>query len=185
MESLVGYSKEDPAIFKIDQLTPIKDLKLLVKDYPPIAKNALVILINLSKDKEVLENLATDNTLIETLMLRITNEKEPNANEISMLLANLAKSDEMLKVLKLERATSKPLSVSTFAIDQLMDCFVKGAGGSYNKHANFDYLSYFFADLAKVSIAIFELCVSHISSSFQNVASTSKHRKPVMGTSSH
>lgn len=34
-------------------------------------------------------------------------------------------------------------------MDQLLDCFVKGAEGCYNKHADYDYLSYFFADLAK------------------------------------
>ncbi len=78
------------------------------------------------------------------------NEKEPIANEIAMLLANLAKSDEILRLLKLKRSVPKTLSTSGFAIDQLMDCFVKGAEGGYNKHANFDYLSYFFADLAKV-----------------------------------
>jgi len=30
-----------------------------------------------------------------------------------------------------------------------MDCFVKGASGAYNKKADYDYLSYFFADIAK------------------------------------
>lgn len=30
-----------------------------------------------------------------------------------------------------------------------MDCFVKGAEGTLNKSANFDYLSYFFADMSK------------------------------------
>ena len=67
-----------------------------------------------------------------------------------MLFANLAKSNDILRLLKLKRVIPKPLSTSPLAIDQLMDCFVKGAGGSYNKNANYDYLSYFFADLAKV-----------------------------------
>lgn len=69
-----------------------------------------------------------------------------------MLFANLAKSDELLRLLKLERPVPKPLSTSKFAIDQLMDCFVKGAEGAYNKHANYDYLAYFFADLSQVSV---------------------------------
>jgi hypothetical protein len=34
-----------------------------------------------------------------------------------------------------------------------MDCFVKGAAGAYNAKADFDYLSYFFADLAKVRLS--------------------------------
>ena len=32
-DSLVGYSA-DPPVFKVNQLEPIKDLKLLVRDYP-------------------------------------------------------------------------------------------------------------------------------------------------------
>lgn len=70
--NLVGYSTVQPSIFKINQLTPVKDLKLLVKDYPVIAKNALTILINISEDKEVMEYMAGDDAFIETLMARIT-----------------------------------------------------------------------------------------------------------------
>lgn len=91
--------------------------------------------------------------LLSTVLTPINqsqNAKEANANEIAMLLANLAKSDSMLRLLKLKRAIPKFLSTSPMATDQLMDCFVKGAGGSYNKEANYDYLSYFFADLSKV-----------------------------------
>jgi hypothetical protein len=66
-----------------------------------------------------------------------------------MLLANMAKDDSMQRVLELKRAVPKELSTSAWAMDQLMDCFVKGAAGAYNKDADFDYLSYFFADLAK------------------------------------
>jgi hypothetical protein len=53
-------------------LEPVKDLKLLVKDYAPIAKNALTILINISSDGEVLKSLAKDDALLETLLSRIT-----------------------------------------------------------------------------------------------------------------
>jgi hypothetical protein len=81
--------------------------------------------------------------------LRTQNPKEPNANEIAMLLANMAKDDSMQRVLALKRDIPKQLSKSAWAMDQLMDCFVKGAQGAYNKDADFDYLSYFFADLAK------------------------------------
>ncbi|KAF2745187.1 DNA-binding protein-like protein HGH1 [Sporormia fimetaria CBS 119925] len=147
-EHLTGYSK-DIALFKRNQLEPIKDLKLLVKDYPPIAKNALTILINISHDDEILKSLAKDDAFVETLLSRITNQKEPNANELAMLLANMAKDDSMQRILELKRDVPKALSTSPRAIDQLLDCFVKGAGGAYNKDADFDYLSYFFADLAK------------------------------------
>jgi hypothetical protein len=66
-----------------------------------------------------------------------------------MLLANLSKSPSITGLLSLKRDVPKPLSTSPFAIDQLLDCFVKGADGSYNKNADYDYLSYLFADLAK------------------------------------
>lgn len=67
-----------------------------------------------------------------------------------MLFANLAKSRAMLKILKLQRKPPEGLSTSDFAVDQVMDCFVKGANGSFNPDASFDYLSYFFADLSQV-----------------------------------
>lgn len=74
-----------------------------------------------------------------------------------MLLANIAKSDDMRKMLRWERAIPKDaaLSTSPWAIDQLMDCFVKGVEGRFNNEANFDYLSYVFADLAKVRESCF------------------------------
>ena len=50
----------------------MKDLKLLVKDYPGIAKNALTILVNISEDGEVLKSLADDSEFIETLLKRVT-----------------------------------------------------------------------------------------------------------------
>ncbi|KAJ4412373.1 Protein hgh1 [Didymella pomorum] len=148
-EHLVGYSQADVPLFKRNQLEPVKDLKLLVKDYAPIAKNALTILINISADLEVLKDISKDDAFLELLLSRITNKKEPNANEIAMLLANMAKDDSLQRVLELKRDVPKELSTSKWAMDQLMDCFVKGAEGAYNAKADYDYLSYFFADLAK------------------------------------
>jgi hypothetical protein len=79
----------------------------------------------------------------------LQNPQEPNANEITMLLANLAKYDELKDILHLEGPAPNELNSNNRAIDQLLDLFVKGADGSYNKEADFDYLSYLFADLAK------------------------------------
>jgi hypothetical protein len=66
-----------------------------------------------------------------------------------MLLANLAKWDDLKRILSLERPAPTALSSSSLAIDQLLDLFVKGADGTYNKDADFDYLAYLFADIAK------------------------------------
>ena len=59
-------------LFKRNQLEPVKDLKLLIKDYAPIAKNALTILVNISSDSEVLKSLAKDDAFLELLLSRIT-----------------------------------------------------------------------------------------------------------------
>ncbi|KAH8802725.1 DNA-binding protein-like protein HGH1 [Xylogone sp. PMI_703] len=156
VENLVPYSTAQPAIFKTNQLLPIKDLKLLVRDYKEIAKDAITILINLSSDPEIRENLASDNEFINSLLNRLTNPKEPNANLLSILLANLGKSDSLKSLLTLTRPIPQPLSTTsqssnnnTLAISQLLDIFVRGASGSYNPDADFDYLAYLFADLAK------------------------------------
>ncbi|CAK1360316.1 Protein HGH1 [Cercospora beticola] len=150
-ENLVGYSTSQPSLFKRNQLEPIKDLKLLIKDYAPIAKNALTILVNLTDDQEVVKSLIEDDACLESILRRVTDPKDPNANEHCMLLANLAKSDSITKLLTLKRPIPKEknLSTSPLAIDQLLDCFVKGASGSYNPKADYDYLCYVFADISK------------------------------------
>ena len=66
-----------------------------------------------------------------------------------MLLANLAKSPSLERLLTITLPAAPSLSTSTSAIDQLLDLFVKGAENSWNPAANFDYLAYLFADLAK------------------------------------
>ncbi len=76
--------------------------------------------------------------------------KEPNANEMAMLLANMAKSESLERLLKLKRDPILQLSKSKLAMDQLLDCFVRGESGRYNPKADYDYLAYLFADLAKV-----------------------------------
>lgn len=70
-----------------------------------------------------------------------------------MLLANLAKWDDLKYIISFERPAPKELTSELTshnrAIDQLMDLFVKGADGTYNKDADYDYLAYLFADIAK------------------------------------
>ncbi|KAJ5219770.1 DNA-binding protein HGH1 [Penicillium chermesinum] len=148
-ENLVGYATSQPSLFKRHQLLPVRDLKLLARDYTPIAKNALNILINLSADEEILKLLAEDDAFLETLLKKLTNVKEPNADEVAMLLSNLVKSEHLHKLPTMKRKAPETVSSSENVIDQLMDCFVKGAEGALNKNANFDYLSYVFADLSQ------------------------------------
>lgn len=69
-----------------------------------------------------------------------------------MLLANLSKSPSLARLLSLKRTSISALSPSLLAFDQLIDLFNLGANGRYNPAANFDYLAYVFADLAKVPL---------------------------------
>ena len=88
--------------------------------------------------------------------------KEPNANEIAMLLANMAKSDSIECLITLKRDMPLGLSTSNIAIDQLMDCFVKGAQERWNPKASLDYLAYLFADLAKVVARLSVKCINKL-----------------------
>ncbi|KAK5660349.1 hypothetical protein OQA88_12890 [Cercophora sp. LCS_1] len=149
-ENLVPYSTAQPAIFKTDSLTPIKHLKFLIRDQPKIAEHALTILINLTSEPDILENVAADDRFLGIAIGLLTDPAEPNANLISMLLANLAKHDALLSLLTAKLPTPPAaLSTSDLALNQLMDLFVKGAAGAYNPNADYDYLSYLFADMAK------------------------------------
>lgn len=66
-----------------------------------------------------------------------------------MLLANLAKWDSLKTIIERKQPPPETLGSDELVLNQLMDLFVKGADGSFNKHADYDYLAYVFADLAK------------------------------------
>jgi hypothetical protein len=66
-----------------------------------------------------------------------------------MLLANLAKWDGLKTIVERKQPPPKELGSDELVMNQLLDLFVKGAEGSYNKKADFDHLSYVFADLTK------------------------------------
>ncbi|KAL7266197.1 Protein hgh1 [Rhizina undulata] len=154
LDHLVGYTMgPQSSVFKSDGLKPIKNLKVIVNDIAPRAKNALTMLVNLSDDKAVLEELAMDDAFLELLLSKITDPEYPNADLVAMLLANLAKSDDIQRILYLKRAvpTKGNVSTSSNAMDQLMDCFVKGVEKGLNKEADFDFLAYFFADISRLS----------------------------------
>ena len=74
---------------------------------------------------------------------------EPNANLLAMLLANMAKWDTFKSILERKQNPPEKLGSDGLVMNQLVDLFVKGADGSFNKDADFDYLAYLFADLSK------------------------------------
>lgn len=66
-----------------------------------------------------------------------------------MVLANMTKSDSLKRIMSKKQEAPKELGSDDSVINQLMDLFVKGQSGAYNKKATFDYLAYVFADLSK------------------------------------
>jgi hypothetical protein len=75
--------------------------------------------------------------------------KEVNANLLAMLLANLAKWDGLKSIATRKQDPPAALESNELVLNQLLDLFVKGADGTYNKDADFDYLAYVLADLSK------------------------------------
>jgi hypothetical protein len=75
--------------------------------------------------------------------------KEANANLLAMLLANLAKWDGLKSIATRKQDPPAALESNELVLNQLLDLFVKGADGTYNKDADFDYLAYVLADLSK------------------------------------
>ncbi|KAF5708361.1 hypothetical protein FMUND_10632 [Fusarium mundagurra] len=148
-ENLVPYSLSEPSIFKAEKLQPVKHLSFLVRDHPKIAEHAITMLVNLSSDQEVLEFLAKDEKFLGILFDLIVNPEEPNANLLAMLVANLSKWDGLKDFLKRKQEPPKELGSDQVVLNQLLDLFVKGQDGTYNKNADFDYLAYVFADLSK------------------------------------
>lgn len=109
-QHLVGYSaipQHQTTLFKRNQLEPLKDLKLLIRDYAQISHDALTILINLtsSGDKETLEYFSRDEKFVEEVLKKVIDDiTEPNADLCCGLLSNLVKDDELAKrLLKAER----------------------------------------------------------------------------------
>jgi hypothetical protein len=66
-----------------------------------------------------------------------------------MLLANLTKWDGLKELIKRKQQPPEQLGSDDSVLNQLMDLFVKGQDGAYNKKADYDYLAYVFADLSK------------------------------------
>ncbi|KAJ4389981.1 Protein hgh1 [Gnomoniopsis smithogilvyi] len=150
IENLVPFSSSEPAIFKANDLLPVRNLKVLVQDRPQIAQHALTILVNLAADGDVLKALASDDRFLDVIFARISSSSEPNADLSAMLLANLAKYDGLeKKILTRKQKVPETLGSNDLVLNQLIDLFVKGADHAYNKDAHYDYLAYFFADLAK------------------------------------
>lgn len=107
----------------------------------------------------MLASLDGDDVFLELLLARITDRNYANADQAAILLANMTKSDKLARLVGLKRVLPAggtgadgggAVSTSPYAMDQLMDCFVKGAEKGLNKEADYDFLSYVFADVSRL-----------------------------------
>jgi hypothetical protein len=157
LEHLVQYSPGGPnnhqEIFKYDNCRAIHDLIALTNEKKGKTVNeALTILVNLCDDEKLRQLISKDETFLKSIVEKLPSPTNLNADLMCILLANLAKTDNILKIfsIKIEIAdTQTDIFQSNKAMDCLMDMFVKGAERTINKYAVYDYLSYFFADLSR------------------------------------
>lgn len=157
LQHLVQYSpggaNNQQAIFKYDNCRAIEDLINLTHEKKGKTVNeALTILVNLCDDEEFRHLISKDEKFLKYLIEQLPNPINLNAELMCILMANLAKSDNILKVFDLTIGIAdnqKDIFKSDKAMDCLMDMFVKGSDRKINKYAVYDYLSYFFADLSR------------------------------------
>ncbi|CDK26193.1 unnamed protein product [Kuraishia capsulata CBS 1993] len=153
LENLVGFSPSGPnqKIFQYDNYRAVKDLEILILDKKvQVVQQALTILANLCDDSHVRELILENEQFVRHLLEQITFTQNKNADLMSILLANLAKTDAITKIFEFTlNVPEKQLYKSAKAMDCMMDCFVKGSERKHNPFADFDYLSYFFADVSR------------------------------------
>lgn len=153
--NLVGYSQgPSREAFFYGNFEAIKDLKKIASGKNDLMVNqAATILVNLCENLKVRNLIVEDKPFLQNIVSTICKVGNPNADLMTILLTNLAKSDSIIDVfgLKVEHdAENEKVFKSTHAMDCLMDCFVKGHDRTLNKYAEYDYLSYFFADISRL-----------------------------------
>ncbi|KAK6454939.1 protein HGH1 [Scheffersomyces xylosifermentans] len=156
LDNLVGYSQgAHQQVFAYDNYEAIKDLKKLSQEKGQThVVQSVTVLANLCDDITMRNLIVEDEDYLKYLVSQIVNVNNMNADIMCILLTNLAKNDAINKVLdfKIDRSEKqKEIFKSDKAMDCLMDCFVKGADRTLNKYADYDYLSYFFADISRFS----------------------------------
>lgn len=157
LQHLVQYSPGGPNnqqdIFKYDNCRAIEDLiKLTDEKKGKTINESLTILVNLCDDEELRQLISKDKFFLQSLVEKLPNPTNLNAELMCILMANLAKTDNILQIFDINIKIAddqKDIFKSTKAMDCLMDMFVKGSERKINKYAVYDYLSYFFADLSR------------------------------------
>ncbi|KAF1729655.1 Protein HGH1 [Beauveria bassiana] len=127
-ENLVPYSLSDPSIFKVDDMRPIKNLKVLLNDHYKVAEYALSCLINLSGDPEVLECLASDDKFLDLVLSFIVlmdllvkgqnGSYNPKADfdYLAYVLADLSKHEDIRKYFVTEQTYDKVIPITKLKV---------------------------------------------------------------------
>ncbi|CCH41209.1 hypothetical protein BN7_746 [Wickerhamomyces ciferrii] len=154
LENVVGLSQgPESSIFQYNNYEPIKDLKILARDKgKTIVQHSLTILANLCEDEKIRDLIVDDFEFVKYLIEKIILDLENRNSDIGcILLTNIAKNDKIIKIFEIRDLDlpNKEVFKSSNAIDCLLDIFVKGSEKSLNKLANYDYLSFFFADISR------------------------------------
>lgn len=154
LDNLVGFSLgPHQQVFAYNNYDAIKDLKTLSKDSgKTTVSQSVTILANLCGDDTMRRLIVEDIEYVEFLANAIIKPTNINADLMCILLANLAKNDAITKIFDVKVALleeQKTVFALHNAMDCLMDCFVKGSDRTLNKYADYDYLSYFFADISR------------------------------------
>lgn len=154
LDNLVGFSLgPHQQVFAYDNYEAIKDLKKLSQDTgKTMVSQSVTILANLCGDETMRRLIVEDIKYLEFLVNAIIRPTNINGDLMCILLANMAKSDAITKIFNIKVTLldeQKKFFALENAMDCLMDCFVKGFDRSLNKYADYDYLSYFFADISR------------------------------------
>ncbi|CAB4255766.1 Hgh1p KABA2_07S03982 [Maudiozyma barnettii] len=157
LDNLVGFSSgPNAAIFKYDNYRAIEDLKELAQEKSKLlVQQSVTILVNLCDDPVMRRLIGKDPEFIAYLARKIIDLDNTCADIMCILLCNLSKEDTITCIFDVKidlnnlKKKAKEVFKSENAMDCLMDCFVKGYDRKLNEYANYDYLSYFFADLSR------------------------------------
>lgn len=116
-----------------------------------IVQQAMTCLANLCENLTIRDLIANDDLFVKNLIHEILNIDNRNADISTILLTNISKNDKIIKVLDYDfpDLVEKKAFESSNAMNCLVDIFVKGFDRNLNKYANYDYLSYFFADISR------------------------------------
>lgn len=168
LDYILGLTGSEDGRAMIKSNPPVIQLlfQLTSDNQPAIAKDANLVLLNLSSSKDVAE-LMLDLDTIPRLLVHLMNPEYAHSDAVCMTLSNLTQSEKgselfLTAIMQSEQAqtehssTATPSTASDAAtlvvpsLYQLVDIFDRKG---YNKNANFHYLATVFLNITQLSLA--------------------------------